>query len=207
MTTAGDSVQSKMNYMYVMNVHENLLPPNDLHTVSMGWGCAYRTLQTICSWIRHQDVKHSKLQQEPTLQEIQEALVAMGDKSASFIGSKDWIGSVELGLCVDYFHDVPCKIIHIKSGDEISSKIPELLQHFQSIGAPIMMGGNSDSSSKGILGVAQSPSQSYLLVLDPHFHGNPNIPSLQESGWVKWRTIDSFMTDSFYNFCLPQYKR
>ncbi|XP_070576398.1 ufm1-specific protease 1-like [Ptychodera flava] len=206
------------------NVHQGLPPPGDARDVSLvtgdyayyhygcdglddrGWGCGYRTLQTMCSWIRQQSTNKADTRQVPSIPEIQKALVAMGDKEQRFVGSKDWIGSFEVCLCLDYFYDVPCKIIHIQSGDDINSKIPELIHHFQNIGSPVMMGGDSDNSSKGILGVAKSSSATYLLVLDPHFYGNPDMTSLQQDGWIKWRPLDSFMSQSFYNFCLPQFK-
>ena len=35
-------------------------------------------------------------QTEPSLREVQEALVAMGDKKSSLIGFKEWIGSYEV---------------------------------------------------------------------------------------------------------------
>lgn len=42
----------------------------------------------------------------PSLPEIQEILVAMGDKEQKFVNSRDWIGSVEVGLVIDKLYDV-----------------------------------------------------------------------------------------------------
>ena len=42
----------------------------------------------------------------PSIPQIQEVLVAMGDKEKEFIGSKQWIGSVEVGLVIDKIYDV-----------------------------------------------------------------------------------------------------
>ena len=42
----------------------------------------------------------------PSLGQFQDALVAMEDKPKSFAGSKEWIGSFELCICIDYFYDV-----------------------------------------------------------------------------------------------------
>ena len=44
----------------------------------------------------------------PSLREIQEALVELGDKPLSFIGSREWIGSFEACLVLDYFYGVSC---------------------------------------------------------------------------------------------------
>lgn len=42
----------------------------------------------------------------PSLLEIQEALVQMEDKPGRFAGSRQWIGSYEVCLCLDFFYDV-----------------------------------------------------------------------------------------------------
>ena len=42
----------------------------------------------------------------PSLQEIQQTLVDIGDKPASFVSSREWIGSVEACLCVDQIFGV-----------------------------------------------------------------------------------------------------
>ncbi|XP_077493749.1 ufm1-specific protease 1-like isoform X4 [Amblyomma americanum] len=42
----------------------------------------------------------------PTIAEVQAALVAMEDKEARFQGSRDWIGSTEVFLCLDHFYQV-----------------------------------------------------------------------------------------------------
>merc|ERR1712012_522805 len=78
-----------------------------------GWGCGYRSLQTLCSWAQYKLASDGvESNSAPSLKTIQEALCEMGDKPKRFVGSKDWIGSVEVGLCVDYFYDIPCKIVH-----------------------------------------------------------------------------------------------
>ncbi|KAI4497254.1 hypothetical protein M0802_007738 [Mischocyttarus mexicanus] len=57
-----------------------------------GWGCGYRTLQTICSWI----IINTNLGKEvPSIPKIQQTLVTLEDKEKSFIGSRNWIGSFE----------------------------------------------------------------------------------------------------------------
>ena len=46
------------------------------------------------------------LREVPSLLEIQEALVKMGDKPVTFAGSRQWIGSYEVCLCLDFFYNV-----------------------------------------------------------------------------------------------------
>lgn len=65
-----------------------------LHT--QGWGCGYRTLQTIASYLSLQQQPGKKAGQVPSLKEIQETLVAIEDKKKSFVGSREWIGSFEV---------------------------------------------------------------------------------------------------------------
>ncbi|CAN7999752.1 unnamed protein product, partial [Ixodes hexagonus] len=69
-----------------------------------GWGCGYRTLQTLCSWVRKRR-KTDLVCPVPSIAQIQEALVKMGDKPSSFLGSRDWIGSVEASMCLDHFYE------------------------------------------------------------------------------------------------------
>ena len=51
-----------------------------------GWGCAYRSLQTIISWLREQNFFHNEI---PSHYQIQKILVEIGDKPKEFIGSKE----------------------------------------------------------------------------------------------------------------------
>lgn len=80
-----------------------------------GWGCGYRSLQSICSWVgtrRNLNSKCSNPQQSdpgrvvPSLQRIQETLVEVGDKPASFVGSREWIGSYEVCIVLDQLYEV-----------------------------------------------------------------------------------------------------
>ncbi|XP_041740969.1 inactive Ufm1-specific protease 1 [Coregonus clupeaformis] len=179
-----------------------------------GWGCGYRTLQTMASWLCQSwapPPPKGKCRPPPSLPEIQHALVAMGDKLALFAGSREWIGTFEAALVLDYYYDVPCKVVHVRGGMvELQRAAVELHQHFQSQGSPVMMGGDRDNSSKGILGVCTRPGgqESYLLVMDPHYYGPPlERASVQGLGWVSWKKVGSLDHSSFYNLCLPQTAR
>jgi hypothetical protein len=167
-----------------------------LHT--QGWGCGYRTLQTIASYLSlQQQQPGKKAGQVPSLKEIQETLVAIEDKKKSFVGSREWIGSFEVCwhnstliynnvsdlksnlnsltifsisqvcLVIDKLFDVPCKILHCPSGENAMTDIfPKLEEHFaKSSARPIMMGGDHDASSKGVLGTCCVDNDHWLLVL------------------------------------------
>ncbi|XP_062993692.1 inactive Ufm1-specific protease 1 [Elgaria multicarinata webbii] len=174
-----------------------------------GWGCGYRTLQTVCSWLGAAGPGEAVSRPAPSLKEIQNALVEMGDKPPSFAGSRDWIGTVEAALCLDHFYAVPGRLVHVPRGQSLEKELETLYAHFLGGGPPVMMGGDRDNSSKGLLGVCSGPDGHHLLVLDPHYHGGAGSlakEELQAEGWVCWRELGTFERGSFYNLCLPQFK-
>ncbi|XP_058981752.1 probable Ufm1-specific protease 1 isoform X2 [Musca domestica] len=129
-----------------------------------GWGCAYRTLQSMISWIlpkRH----WQSLLNVPSLREIQQTLVRIEDKPSRFVGSRDWIGALEVFYTVDTLYDVPCKILHVTRSEDLAQHIPELVKYFRDFGGFVMMGGDMDAASKGIAGVHTNGKDSYLLIV------------------------------------------
>ena len=182
----------------------------------IGWGCGYRTLQTICSWLLTnggQVVKNPG--HVPSVVDIQRILHECGDKPAKFVGSRDWIGCFEASIVIDHLFDVPCKILHSPAG-QLGESWADLMSHFDKYSSPIMMGGDLDNSSKGILGLSlfeqkdKSQPEAYLLnanphlVLDAHKVQSYTLANLVDQGWLKWDSVSDFSaTNSFYNFCLP----
>lgn len=85
-----------------------------------GWGCGYRTIQSLCSWAVNYKTKQHKCVaatptdehgvatplKVPTIQEIQSSLAAMGDKPPSHIGSREWLGAFEASILLDYLYQV-----------------------------------------------------------------------------------------------------
>lgn len=76
-----------------------------------GWGCAYRSLQTLLSYFKCEGYAtpsfeiptHKGTTPSLTLTsflEIQTALVDLEDKEKTIIGSSQWIGAFEVNLCV-----------------------------------------------------------------------------------------------------------
>ena len=102
-----------------------------------GWGCAYRSLQTLYSWFK---LNHYTNLEPPSHRAIQETLVKIGDKPKSFIGSKQWIGSFEVGFVLDEHLGVSCKYMTLEQGRMIADKGRELAAHFDTNGTPVMMG-------------------------------------------------------------------
>ena len=104
-----------------------------------GWGCAYRSLQTLISWFRMQGYASTNI---PSHSQIQKCLVDMGDKPKSFIDSRQWIGSTEVGYVLEKSCEVQCKFLNVSSGEELENKGRELAHHFKTNGTPIMIGMN-----------------------------------------------------------------
>lgn len=108
-------------------------------------------------------------------------------------------------MVLDELYKIVSKIIHIQSGKELINYVNVLKDHFEQKGCPIMMGGDRDCSSKGIVGIHFGEKEIYLLVVDPHFLGRAkSIDQLQNDHWIKWQNLKEFVDSSFYNLCLPQ---
>lgn len=194
-----------------------------------GWGCAYRSLQTIISWLKHQAYIYSpdvpirapklakgedktgelrvRLNREarvPTHKEIQSVLVDVGDKEASFIGSEKWIGSQEVCYVLNHLYNIDSKFISVSSGSELIYKARELGHHFNAQFTPVMIGGGVLAHT--IIGVDFNEKNGDIsyLILDPHYTGAEDVSTITKKGWCGWKKNAFWSTNSFYNLCLPQ---
>ncbi|XP_007891018.1 ufm1-specific protease 2 [Callorhinchus milii] len=163
------------------------------------WGCAYRSLQTIVSWYRAQGYTTKPV---PTHEEIQEALVAAGDKTSDIIGSSEWIGCFEIQQVLDSL-GFTAKIINVRTGAEFPSIGRELANHFTVEGSPITVAG--DRLANTILGVIWNENTGDLkfLVMDPHYMGDDEWNAAIERG-IDWKGIDFWNPMESFNLCLPQ---
>ncbi|XP_066354128.1 probable Ufm1-specific protease isoform X1 [Miscanthus floridulus] len=172
-----------------------------------GWGCAYRSLQTIVSWYRLQQYSSIDV---PSHREIQQVLVEIGDKDSSFIGSCEWIGAIELSFVLDKLLGVSCKVINVRSGDELPEKCRELARHFETQGTPVMIGGGVLAYTLIGVDYNEASGDSAFLILDPHYTGTDDLKKIVNGGWCGWKkSVDSkgrnfFLKDKFYNLLLPQ---
>ncbi|XP_049791565.1 ufm1-specific protease 2 [Schistocerca nitens] len=165
-----------------------------------GWGCAYRSLQTVVSWFRWQGYTDKPV---PTHKEIQECLVSIGDKPSSFIGSKQWIGSTEVSFYLETVLGVTSRILSVSSGEELAYQGGELLEHFRTHGTPVMIGGGVLAHT--IIGVHYCNETGNLkfLILDPHYTGVDDLSIVQSKGWCGWKSVEFWSKGAFYNLCLP----
>ncbi|XP_014259814.1 ufm1-specific protease 2-like [Cimex lectularius] len=191
--TNGKCVVIKRNYSYFHYMQNNF---ND-----SGWGCAYRSLQTIFSWYLWQGYTDCKV---PDHKDIQECLVKLRDKPKSFINSKQWIGSNEIAFCLDEMIGVQCEICHISSREELVNYGSKLEAHFLFNDTPVMIGGGQLAHT--IIGTHFNREEGEIrfLVLDPHYIGKDDIKSIQSKGGVAWRPITFWEKNTFFNLCLPK---
>jgi len=195
-TESGDGVNpSSHSVLKVLtNVHEALNVPNlpIVRTVKgrygyyhygqqgkndTGWGCAYRSLQTCMSWF----YLEGRTDQLPIDHAgIQKTLVQIGDKQPNFMGSKEWIGSFEVQMVLNEKLGVESKIINVSSGIELPDQVPDLIEHFENVGSPVMIGGGVLAHT--IVGVAydEATRDCQFLILDPHYTGTHNETSIKE---------------------------
>ncbi|CAF0812360.1 unnamed protein product [Adineta steineri] len=164
------------------------------------WGCAYRSLQTLCSWFVLQGYTTKSV---PTHTQIQQTLIDIEDKPKKFLNSRQWIGSMEVSFVLQNYLEVECKIIRVERGADMIEHVRELINHFNKEGTPIMIGGGVLAHT--ILGVDfnESTGDSMLLVLDPHYTGVDDIKTIQDKGWVGWKPWSFWSKDAFYNLCCP----
>jgi len=53
-----------------------------------------------------------------------------GDKPRTFVGSRQWIGAIELGYVLDALLGVTCRVVTVASGGDMATKARELARHF-----------------------------------------------------------------------------
>ncbi|KAL4438610.1 hypothetical protein ABPG74_015508 [Tetrahymena malaccensis] len=170
-----------------------------------GWGCAYRSLQSVLSWfIENKYVDEFAI---PTHKEIQSILVAMQDKPSSFIGTSEWIGAFEVQYVIQKLVQCECKFVNVSSGSEVPNKVDEFKEHFLNEGTPIMFGGGVKAFS--LMGIDHNEQTGELrfLIMDPHYTGSDNPSKAVEKGGISWQKADLFLDNHFYNFCMPIRKR
>ena len=185
-----------------------------------GWGCAYRSLQTLLSWYlanAHAEGcggpghQRRPRRQPPSLREIQELLLEVdpSKKSTRFVGSSEWIGSAEIFLVLNSLLGVECVVRRLDSGRALATgaSVQQMLhEHFAGQGSPVMVGGRQYAHT--ILGIETKEGSAgcRLLILDPHYPAQrPDLGEIRKGGWCAWRDPASlFKADSWYNICLPQ---
>lgn len=187
------------NYDYY---HYNVDGNNDI-----GWGCAYRSIQTIVSWLRY-NFPHL-VDRVPGIVDIQTRLKEIDYAHANMsIGSNAWIGCLEASTVIQDLSDghISCRILHACSPDDLEKYIlNEVRDNFVNFGTPVMVGAGDYAFV--IAGVSAVTKQ--VLILDPHYiQANGNDPI--KKGFVGWKSIrkhfdfkNTNASGGFMNICIP----
>lgn len=169
-----------------------------------GWGCAYRSLQTCVSWYRLQFYSDKEV---PGIHDIQRLLQRIDEAHKDIvIGSKKWIGTVEAMYLLQDYLGVDCRMLYCRDVADMASQVPQLLQHFEQEGTPVMMGAGQYAYTLVSICFDTATGEVGFLIVDPHYTGADNIKSILQKGWVGWKGLDFFQkaTDGgFINCCLP----
>jgi hypothetical protein len=189
-------VRGKLRYMHY----------NAQDFADRGWGCGFRTTQTMLSWLEPR-------WPPPTIPECQAAI-------PGYAGPREWMGVPDAVALLDCFHASPVLVRHLparRSAGAVGALVAELARHFDSGGGPIMVAGGVDVYSKTVVGVRGVGYGAELLVWDPHYSGTatarahePGVVGeaarrqLWDGGWVAWRSVSALRDDSFYNLGLPR---
>lgn len=179
--------------------------------VDDGWGCAYRSLQTVVSWFQYQGYVPGV--RVPSVTEIQRILKRVDfakESQPNFVGSKEWIGSFEVMLVLsDALPHLECQMKRLDKGSELETNTELhqlLLKHFSEGGCPIMIGGSSYAHT--ILGIEIGNPQLGVqyLILDPHYSATvTDMKIVKQKGWCGWKRPSKFFEpNSFYNLCIPK---
>jgi hypothetical protein len=159
-----------------------------------GWGCGYRTVQSMLSWL----APHAP---PPSIPQMQALLGNTSDPRA-------WIGVTEAVALLDIVHGATVEVLPLSSGAHLPKHVARLAAHFERGGGPIMVGGGTDVYSKTVVGVRHAGDAAELLVLDPHYAGTAacdgSTSELRAAGWAAWRPLSILSPGSFYNLALPR---
>lgn len=169
-----------------------------------GWGCAYRSVQTLVSWYRMQFYSSKDL---PMIADIQMLLKRIDEANKDIvIGSKTWIGTVEGMLLLQDYLGVECRMLHCHDAADMARQVPQILKHFEQEGTPIMMGaGEYAYTLVGLCSDSASAEVGFMIV-DPHYTGADTLKSILQKGWVGWKNLEFFektTNGGFINLCLP----
>ena len=210
----------------LLNVHEGLSASNlggSIHVVKglyryhhykhdnfddSGWGCAYRSLQTIWSWFQEQNYTCLA---PPSHAEIQKTLVMRGERGTDLLNSKQWIGAIEIGCVLNELLGIEYGIIDVPPSSDVSACARRIASHFDSFGTPIMIGGGVLAYT--LLGIEwrEDTGECCFLILDPHYKGEDSLYAIQNGGWVAWKKVSDnataggplFVPGAHYNLMCP----
>jgi hypothetical protein len=173
-----------------------------------GWGCAYRSIQTIFSWFCN---NYNVAKKVPSILDLQVVLKTIDYAHADLVvGSREWIGCVEAGSLLSHMShgSISYKILVASSDESLEELLmTTVLNHFVEFGSPVMLGAGSYAYT--IAGLSREARS--VLVVDPHYEnskGGADTTSPVRKGFVGWKHVKSFLAfkslkATFVNICIP----
>ncbi len=177
-----------------------------------GWGCAYRSLQTVISFVKQSYLSSRNVLHIPSHKEMQQTLVYLKDKPNQFIDSKEWIGMVECSLLLDHYCGLASKIINFSSKDHLPTLAKQFCSHFDEHGSPIMIGGGVLALTCLGIDFDASNNEVSFLILDPHYVATGGKVRTDAKSYLQdalhhkaigWKTANQVFQNNFYNCLLP----
>lgn len=101
----------------------------------------------------------------PSHRDIQKCLVDIGDKPSSFIGSKQWIGSTEVGFVLETLLGVTIKVLCASNGLEMPTLASSLAYHFKTQGTPVMIGNEISLTCSPFVERMKETRSCFILLL------------------------------------------
>ncbi|KII62466.1 putative Ufm1-specific protease [Thelohanellus kitauei] len=166
-----------------------------------GWGCAYRSFQTIFSWFVLNGLTENR--SIPSIQDIQTCLYELGDQPKSIIGSSQWIGSVEIGMVLEKLLGIQYKIQPILPNQKLSEYARHIILHFEHNKCPLMIGGNNLAHTIAGVSFNSQTGDTKFLVVDPHYIGENDAKKIVSKGYVGWKTDSFWKAHQSYNIVFP----
>ncbi|KAJ0179372.1 hypothetical protein K1T71_005084 [Dendrolimus kikuchii] len=197
-------VRGRYNYHHYMQ--DNL---ND-----DGWGCAYRSMQTIFSWFSRDGRYTADIERRVNLgNSVNGALgKLLGAKNLSqkaqlavhnavlvptlTYGSESWVWKKE--------HESRVNAVEMQALRKICGVT--LADRVRNTEVRKRVGGGVLAHT--ILGVEYNSvtNETRYLILDPHYTGTEDLTVVINKGWCGWKSSDFWNKTAHYNLCLPQTK-
>ena len=133
-------------------------------------------------------------------------------KPSTFVGSKQWIGAIEISFILDSLLGVSSKVLTFNSGEEIPTRAREIARHFETQGTPVMIGGGVLAYTLLGIDYNDQTGECAFLILDPHYTEDEDLGKIGAGAWCGWKRLgdqaaaggDLFVKTAFYNFLCPQ---
>jgi hypothetical protein len=196
---------------------------NCFHETDIGWGCAYRVLQSILSCINRKKDEFYKYSSIPSLYQIQLNLVKFQLFQDKDIGSNKWLEPPDIAKYLQKCHGIKSDEGVFYNPLNKQNLIPEttklyfdfktleekIEKHFHDYSTPIMFDDTIYAYS--LVGIRKNENnETQVLRFDPHNTIYEPFENYQKKlgksrGGVKWMRIEHAFSSSRYMLAFPEF--